>query len=228
MLGAGGILRARTSGGRVPKLCCRAGRGGMTTTAPRIELSDELGCGSMGRVVRGALLEDYHDCSAGTAVAVKSLLPAAAQRRARARRLRDRGADRARGAPSRADARHLVRRAQRHAVPGDAFGARYHPERSIGLRWGPARTCAAQCTDRRRGWTRGTLHAAGWVHGDVKPENLRISDDGRATLIDFGLATRTRRGRESTRARHADLSRRRRMRAANRSRPNRTCLRSAS
>lgn len=32
------------------------------------------------------------------------------------------------------------------------------------------------------------LHAAGWLHGDVKPENVLVSPQGHATLIDLGLA----------------------------------------
>jgi serine/threonine protein kinase len=32
------------------------------------------------------------------------------------------------------------------------------------------------------------LHAAGWLHGDVKPENVRIAPAGHATLLDLGLA----------------------------------------
>ncbi|MCX4985128.1 serine/threonine-protein kinase [Streptomyces sp. NBC_00572] len=33
------------------------------------------------------------------------------------------------------------------------------------------------------------LHAAGWVHADLKPENVLIGQDGAVRLSDFGLAT---------------------------------------
>jgi len=36
----------------------------------------------------------------------------------------------------------------------------------------------------------GALHRAGFVHGDVKPDNIRLTDDGTATLIDLGFAHR--------------------------------------
>lgn len=32
------------------------------------------------------------------------------------------------------------------------------------------------------------LHRAGFVHGDVKPDNIRLTGDGTATLIDLGFA----------------------------------------
>ncbi|QDV08616.1 Serine/threonine-protein kinase PknB [Planctomycetes bacterium Poly30] len=37
----------------------------------------------------------------------------------------------------------------------------------------------------------GALHAAGWVHGDVKPANIRLDAHGRAILVDLGFARRT-------------------------------------
>jgi serine/threonine-protein kinase len=32
------------------------------------------------------------------------------------------------------------------------------------------------------------LHQAGWMHGDVKPSNIFISEDGHVTLLDLGFA----------------------------------------
>jgi serine/threonine protein kinase len=34
------------------------------------------------------------------------------------------------------------------------------------------------------------LHRAGFIHGDVKPDNIRICDDGAAVLLDLGFAHR--------------------------------------
>lgn len=35
------------------------------------------------------------------------------------------------------------------------------------------------------------LHAAGWVHGDIKPDNMLVSLSGHLTVIDLGLASRS-------------------------------------
>ena len=36
----------------------------------------------------------------------------------------------------------------------------------------------------------GALHAAGWMHGDVKPGNIFLSPEGHVTLLDLGFARR--------------------------------------
>ena len=40
----------------------------------------------------------------------------------------------------------------------------------------------AQATD--------ALHQAGWIHGDIKPENVMVGSRGHVTVIDLGFATR--------------------------------------
>jgi len=40
----------------------------------------------------------------------------------------------------------------------------------------------------------GHVHAKGWVHRDVKPDNLLVNDAGEARLIDFAIAVRAATG----------------------------------
>jgi serine/threonine-protein kinase len=48
------------------------------------------------------------------------------------------------------------------------------------------------------------LHNAGWVHGDVKLANVRVSPEGHATLLDLGLCSPVDRPKTADRPRTAD------------------------
>jgi serine/threonine protein kinase len=53
---------------------------------------------------------------------------------------------------------------------------------------GPRPLGQSLCIVRQLADALAALHTAGWLHGDVKPENVRLSPSGHATLIDLGLA----------------------------------------
>lgn len=53
---------------------------------------------------------------------------------------------------------------------------------------GPLPTPHALWIARQTAEALGALHAAGWLHADVKPGNIHVSPSGHATLIDLGFA----------------------------------------
>ncbi len=51
-------------------------------------------------------------------------------------------------------------------------------------------TATALWITRQSAEALAALHRVGFIHGDVKPENIRLVDDGTAVLIDLGFAHR--------------------------------------
>jgi serine/threonine protein kinase len=89
---------------------------------------------------------------------------------------------------------HLVRLRHAHAtrppyylvmdlLPGEPLRRRLRREYRLEL---PSALWVARQTAEAL----AALHRAGFVHGDVKPENVRLIDDGTAILIDLGFAHR--------------------------------------
>jgi serine/threonine protein kinase/tetratricopeptide (TPR) repeat protein len=156
---------------------------------PRFRLDRELGTGSSGRVWHGVLLEPFEGLPQGAELAVKYLHPrleqdpsalAAFEQEAQA------------GLAVRHE--HVVRMlAQGRDAKGRFLVMRYCPGRTLrevfleagGLPEPQTRAIGAQISSGL-----AALHAAGYRHGDIKPENIRIDSEGRAVLLDLGFAER--------------------------------------
>jgi eukaryotic-like serine/threonine-protein kinase len=89
---------------------------------------------------------------------------------------------------------HLVRVTEAHVtrppyflvmdlLPGESLRSRLRRDYRLGV------TDAVWVT-RQTAEALAALHRAGFVHGDVKPDNLRLTGDGAAVLIDLGFAHR--------------------------------------
>jgi len=171
----------------------------METTEPRFEVLRPLGSGATARVELVRLVEPFAGLAPGTELAMKTL-EASPEHEAAAR-----AAFRAE-----AEAMGLVHAASlvRCLFHGERGGRPY-----LLLQYVPGRTLRALVEEegplpepRLRAIGRdlaealAALHAQGLVHGDVKPENARLDEEGRAVLLDLGFA---RRALESSRNRGA-------------------------
>jgi len=153
-------------------------------------LLKEVGSGSSGRVWQAQALEDLPGAPAGSLLAVKILH---AHLRQDPQALRN----------FECEARAGLEVAHPAVVRVHAAGAS-DEGRWLAMRWmgGPtvrmllAEDGAALAEPRVRALLRraaeglAALHAAGWTHGDIKPENIRLDEHGEAVLLDLGFARR--------------------------------------
>jgi serine/threonine protein kinase len=89
---------------------------------------------------------------------------------------------------------HLVRFRQAHVtrppyflvmdlLPGESLQKRLHRDYRLDL-------ASALWIARQTGEALAAMHRAGFLHGDVKPDNIRLPGNGTAVLIDLGFAHR--------------------------------------
>lgn len=156
-------------------------------SAPIYELGRELGHGATGRVWQGTLTEPFEDWSAGHDVAIKILHEAHVDDpRMRASFAREGRAGRSVRHPG------LVR-VLHHGEDerGPRIVMQYVPGRSLRAVLdddGRLAEPLLRAIGRQLAEALAALHSAGWLHGDVSPDNARMDEDGRAVLIDLGFA----------------------------------------
>jgi hypothetical protein len=163
----------------------------MTSTrdaAPRFRLTRELGSGATGRVVHGVLAEAFPPYPAGMDVAVKYLHPrlekdpeaiATFEAEARAgRAIRHPNVVHVLHAGSDERGRYLLL----PFVPGQSL--RDVLEES----GGPLPEPLVRSVARQLASGLAALHGAGMIHGDLKPENVRLDAEGNAVILDLGFA----------------------------------------
>jgi tetratricopeptide (TPR) repeat protein len=170
---------------------------------PRFRIDRELGSGATGRVAHGVLTEAFGPWPAGFEVAVKTLHPHLASDPA---------------ALETFEAEALAGRAIEHpnvvhVLHGgvDARGPyllmNFVPGRSLRdvlAETGPLPEPLVRSIARQLAGGLAALHAAGMVHGDLKPENVRLDAEGNAVILDLGFV---RSSAEKSRGRDAAASR---------------------
>lgn len=159
----------------------------LRSPVPRFRLTRELGSGATGRVVHGTLAEAFPPYPAGMEVAVKYLH----------RRLEKDPA-----ALATFEAEAVAGRAIRH---GNVVHVLHAGEDENGhyllLPFVPGRTLREILAEggvlpeplvrsiaRQIASGLAALHGAGMIHGDLKPENVRLDAEGNAVILDLGFA----------------------------------------
>lgn len=161
----------------------------IASEAPRFELGREIGAGAVGRVFKAVLLDAWRDHPAGSELAVKFLHPQLAHD-PHARRSFDREIEVGRSVQHPSLVRHV------HAGEldqGRYLAMEYVPGRSLRdalLDDGDLPEPLVRSAGAGLAGGLAALHAAGWVHADVKPENARLDARGKAVLMDFGFVQR--------------------------------------
>ncbi|HEX6884715.1 MAG TPA: protein kinase [Planctomycetota bacterium] len=168
----------------------------MDATEPRFEVVRPLGAGATARVELVRLLEPFAGLPAGAELALKT--PAGRATDAGAARAAFQAESAAASAVRAPSLVHLVHHGARAGQP--YLLLQYVPGRTLrelleqdgALPEPRLRTLGAELAAAL-----AALHAHGLVHGDVKPENARLDEEGRAVLLDLGFARRLRAGHEA-------------------------------
>jgi len=150
------------------------------------DVERDVGAGATGFVQLAHLREQLDELAPGTAIAVKRLRPELARDpAARAAFEREARAGLAVRHPGLASVLHAGEDAEGpfHVLP-------YVPGRTLVEaleQGGPLPEPLLRAVASQVAGGLAALHAAGWAHGDVKPENMRLDDSGRAVLLDLGF-----------------------------------------
>gem|GEM_PF-2764293 len=152
-----------------------------TVLAERFEILGVLGRGGMATVVLA------HDRLRGERVALKVLHPHLAGDPAMAARLKREVQAAARVRHPAALVAHELHQLDGHTL----LTLPYHPGQTLAERvaaTGPMAPESVRAMGIRLAQALAHAHRAGVLHRDVNPNNVMVSDDGQAVLMDFGLA----------------------------------------
>ena len=165
----------------------------MSTREPRFERVRLIGKGATGRVDLARLTEPFGDLPIGHEVAIKTLDPECCDDEcARAAFEAESSASRRARDPSLVHVLHHSYEKSPQGTGRPYLMLQYVPGRSLedALAEGALPEPLVRSVGAQLAGALAALHTAGLVHGDVKPENVRIDESGRAVLLDLGFARR--------------------------------------